>query len=148
MSAVAEAGPEPVTFRIGGESFECVNHVPNWNIMRLADAMEQDDEMKALAVMYRFVLRLVVEAERPRLDEFLSEYDFEFDELEHAIGDALVEVAGRGKGSGVPRGIPPSDASSTPSSGGSERTPATHRVVSLSRGTVHPATPESDSSTE
>lgn len=148
MSAVTDAGPEPATFRIGGEVFECVKHVPNWNIMRLAAAMEQSDEMKALAVMHNFVLRLVVEEERDRLDEFLSEYDFEFDELEHAIGDALVEVAGRGKGTGRPVGIPPSGAASTPSSDTSEGTPPSRRVVSLSRGTVEPATPENNSSTE
>jgi hypothetical protein len=149
MSAVTEEPTtESATFRIGGEVFECVGHVPNWNIMRLAAAMDSNDEMKALGVMHSFVLRLVKETERTRLDEFLSEYDFEFDELEHAIGDSLVELAGRGKGSGVPRGIPPSAPTSTPSSGGSEETSPSHRVVSLSRGTVKPATPETDSSTE
>lgn len=148
MSAVTETGPEPATFRIGGEVFECVKHVPNWNIMRLASAMDSADEMKALAVMHDFVLRLVVEDERQRLDEFLSEYDFEFSELEHSIGDALVEVSGRGKGDGIPRGIRPSEESSSPSSGGSTETNPSRRVVSLSRGTVEVETPPTPSSTE
>lgn len=123
-------------FTVGGVSFACVDHVPHWNTMRLAAAMDSGDDMKALAAMYRFVLGMVRPEEHERLDAHLSTIDFERSELDHAIGDAMVDMARRGKGTGVPTSTRLTEPGSGPSSAGSPETKPMRRVVSLSRGTV------------
>lgn len=130
-----ETPPAP-QFVVAGASFDCVTYVPQWNLMRLAAAMDSNDDMKAMGAMYTFIKRMVVEEEHDRLEEVLGNLDLDVSSLEHSIGDALVEMAGRGKGSGVPKGIRPSEESSGSSSDGSPEAPPTSRVVSLSRGTV------------
>jgi hypothetical protein len=127
--------PRP-QFVVAGESFDCVTYVPQWNLMRLAAAMDSNNDMKAMGAMYAFIKRMVIEDEHERLEDHLGSLDLDVSSLEHCIGDALVEMAGRGKGSGVPKGIPPSGESSGSSSDGSPEAPPTSRVVSLSRGTV------------
>lgn len=143
-----EAEPRPPLFKVGGEAFECVSFVPQWNMMRLAAAMESGDEMQGMAAMYRFVMRIVKPHEHERLEVHMDSLDIEHSDLDNAIGDVLVEMAGRGKVSGPPKGIRPSDSSSGSSSGGSPETPPTHLVVSLSQGTVRPAPPATESSTD
>lgn len=129
-------GTEGATFTIAGRSFGCVEHVPAWNVMRLADAMGSGDEMRALGTMYRFILRMVREDQREALDEFLGETEIDPSDLEHAIGDTLVEMAGRGKAPAPPTATRPSDSSSGPSSDGPQEVAPFSRVVSFSRGTV------------
>lgn len=131
-----QGGDDAVLFTVGGSSFPCVSWVPQWNVMRLAAAMDSGDEMRAMAQMYRFVLSMVRPEAHEALEAHLSTLDLERSDLDNAIGDALVEMAGRGKGSGVPRGIPKNGESSGSSSDGSTETAPTRRVVSLSRGTV------------
>lgn len=127
--------PTAPAFVVGGSSFSCVSFVPQWNIMRLAAAMESD-EMHAMGAMYRFILSMVLPEEHEALEAHLSTLDLELADLDNAIGDALVEMVRQGKGRGRPMGIPPSAADSGPSSDGSTETAPTRRVVSLSRGTA------------
>lgn len=143
MSAVTEeqrTETDAPLLHIGGESFEVVAHVPHWNLLRLASAMDSGDDMRALAGMYRFFELLVVPEEWERFDAHMSTLDLGNADLEHAIGDVLVAQAGRGKGSGVPSGH---------SSGGSptDSTPPSSRVVSFSRGTVEVVADESGEKT-
>lgn len=134
---------------VGGSSFPTVDHVAEWNLMRLAAKMEDPDEMVGLAAMYRFVLSIVRPEYRDALDEHLGTLDLARSDLDNAIGDALVEMAGRGKRSGPPTATRPSGASSGSSSDGSPETAPTRRVVSLSRGTSReePIEAETGSST-
>jgi hypothetical protein len=129
----AEFGP-PV-LRIGGEKFGCVDFVPQWNLMRLAKKMQDEDPMAGMAAMFDFLKFVVLAEDWERFDAHMSTLDLEEADLDSAIGDLLVEMAGRGKGSGVPSGR---------SSDGSPETPATQRVVSLSRGTVEEIPADAD----
>lgn len=121
--------PDPPMLRLGDREFPCRHAVPQWHLMRLARAMSGGDEMEGLAEMHRFLQQLIEPASWGAFDTFMGASDLGFAHLDSAIGDVLVEMGGRGKGSGVP---------STPSSGGSPTpaTPGVSRVVSLSRGTV------------
>lgn len=134
---------------VGGVAFRCVPWVPQWNLMRLADAMDSGDDMRAMAAMYRFIVRMVLPEDHEALDAHMSTLDIERSDLDNAIGDALVEMAGRGKRSGPPVGIPPSGAASGSSSAGSVEAAPMHRVVSFSQGTVREeASQASTSSTD
>lgn len=146
-TAPATDGERVPLLTVGGSSFPCVDHVSEWNLMRLAAKLEDGDEMVGMAAMYRFVLSIVREEHREALDEHLGTLDLERSDLDNAIGDALVEIAGRGKYSGPPTATRPSEASSGSSSAGSTETAPTRRVVSLSRGTVSVAEDETSSST-
>jgi hypothetical protein len=119
-----------VTLKLRGREFACRPSVPRWDLMRLASAMSSGDTMRGMGAMFDFVSKLIAPEAWPEFDAFMSEAGLDnFDELDNAIGDALAEMGGRGKGR---------DESSMPSSGGSptEATPAASRVVSFSRGTV------------
>lgn len=109
---------------LGDESFKCRSTIPQWQLMKLAKAYNSNDPMNGLAGMYDFINYLVLKEERERLDEYMSELDdLSRADLDSAIGDALSQMSGgRGK------------APLSPSSPGSATTPATSRVVSLSRG--------------
>lgn len=127
MSGELDLGPAP-TLHVGGESFECVAWVPQWSLMRLAKAMT-GAEMTALAGMYDFLQVLVLPSEWERFDAHMSTLDLERSDLDHAIGDVLVEMGGRGKES--------ADSSGSSSGGSpSPATPAPSRHVSFSQGTV------------
>jgi hypothetical protein len=122
-----DLGPAPM-LRVAGEEFECVAWVPQWSLMRLAKAMSSD-EMTGLAGMYDFLQVLVLPKEWARFDAYMSTLDLERSDLDNAIGDVLVEMGGRGKGS--------ADSSGSSSGGSpSPATPAPSRHVSFSRGTV------------
>jgi hypothetical protein len=121
--------PEAPHLRLGGEAFECVVFVPQWHLMRLAKALQTNDEMLALAGFYDFLKVLVLPNEWDRFDAFMGSLDIERSDLDNAIGDVLVEMGGRGKESAGSSG-PSSDGSSSPA------TPAQSRHVSFSRGTV------------
>jgi hypothetical protein len=119
----------PPILRLGGEEFECVPRVSHWQLMKLAAAMKGGD-LDALGGMYDFMQKIVVPSDWQALDDHLSaQVEFDYDDLESAIGDVLVEMAGRGKDSAESSG-PSSAGAPTPP------TPPSSRVVSLSRGTV------------
>lgn len=120
---------KPVLLRLSGRAFACRPAVPQWSLMKLASAMSRGDEMLAMGAMYDFLKVLVVPEAWADFEAFMLSVDIEHSQLDEAIGTALAEMGGRGKGSGAP---------SSPSSAGSPppETPAVSRVVSLSRGTV------------
>lgn len=133
MGAVAGGEPGAVTLTaprliVGGETFECVPAVPQWQIMKLAKAYASDD-IAALAGMFDFLQKLVAPHEWDRFDTFMETLDLERAELDEAIGNALAEMGGRGKAT---------EPLSGPSSAGSEtpETPHEQVAVSFSRGTV------------
>lgn len=134
-SEKAEAGVTLPTahLRLGGEEFRCSGHIPQWRMMKMVAAYQSGDMATALSEMVGFLETLIDGEEWARFDAFLNVQDFEdtssmFNALDHAIGGALAELAGRGN-SRTGEGSP------SPSSGGSPSTPPTSRVVSLSRGT-------------
>jgi hypothetical protein len=85
--------------------------------------------MRAMAGMHDYLRALVAPSDWSALDAHLGATEVDFDALNNAIGDVLVEMAGRGKGSAESSG-PSSDGAPTPP------TAPSSRVVSLSRGTV------------
>lgn len=143
-------GEEPTApvLSVGGSSFKCADNFSNWRLMKLASAMKSGDDMRAMGEMHDFIVYLVHPEERDRLDAHLSAVDVDPAELENAIGDALVEMAGRGKAlPATPAGVPLDHLPSRSSGGSPAPAAPSHRVVSLSQGTVEYVTPEETSST-
>jgi hypothetical protein len=138
------SAPDSPVLTLAGKTFRCVPFVPQWHLMKLAASMTKDD-MTALAGMYEFLRSLILPEDWSAFDAHMGTLDIEKDQLDNAIGDTLVQMAGRGKDS---------DGSSTPSSDGlpNPATPPMSRVVSLSKGTVdevpvHPSWGGPESST-
>lgn len=131
-----EESTAPV-LRVGGSSFRCVEETPSeWSLMRLAAKGERGDDAGA-AALYNFVMDLLVPDERDRFDRHMDEHRVGISELNNAIGDLVVEMAGRGKERARLAAAQPQDRLPGTSSAGSQA-PASlsHRVVSLSQGTV------------
>jgi hypothetical protein len=109
--------------KLGTEQFACRDTLPAWQLMKLAKAMQSDDDMTRLAGMYDFLNGVVLPADRARLDKFMADYDGAdpLEDLDTAIGALMESYAGRPI-------VPPSSSQDgrTPSTG-------TSRVVSLSR---------------
>jgi hypothetical protein len=137
MTAADDGGevdlPAPM-LRIGGREFACRPSVPPWHVVKLARALDDDDDLHALAAMHRFLERLVEPDAWEEFSAFMDDYDLDRGTLDNAIGDVLVEQAGRGKANA---------GKSSSSSGGSATppTPPVSRVVSLSKGTVEVGEP-------
>jgi hypothetical protein len=81
--------------------------------------------------MYDLLISAVTVEERDRLDAFMAEHQFSFDELNEAIGALMTSYTNR-----------PMDRPS-PSPAGEIPTGRPSRVVSLSRGTVKEVQPSS-----
>lgn len=142
-----EESTAPV-LRVGGSSFRLADSFSNWRMMKLASAMKSNDDMRALGEMHDFIVHLVHPDEQQALDDHLSSVDVDPSDLEHAIGDALVEMAGRGKVPPATQAGVPLDHLPSRSSGGSPAPAApSRRVVSLSQGTVEYAPLDETSST-
>ena len=125
-----EAATEPV-LTIAGKDFPTITRVPRWALMKLASSYRSKDDIVQMAGMYDFLQVLVKSEHLTELDEHLDAQEEDFsEELDEAIGNALVAIANR------PKATAPS---SSPSSDGSSSTeePPLRRVVSLS-----PAAPD------
>lgn len=109
-----------------GAKFKCRKTIPRWQMMGLASAVRTGDEMKAMGAMYDFVHAIVLPEQHGALDEYMSEHDQAYDNLDDAIGSAMQAIVNPGR---------PTQRASH-SSGSSTTTPLPSRVVSLSQGTV------------
>lgn len=120
-----EAAAEPV-ITVAGKDFPTITRVPRWALMKLASSYRSKDDIVQMAGMYDFLQVLVVPKALAELDAHLDAQEDDFtEELDEAIGNALVAIANR------PKATAPS---SSPSSDGSSSTeePPSRRVVSLS----------------
>lgn len=121
------------TLTLGGSSLRCRPSLGAGQLMKLAKAMRGDEEAQ-LAGMYDFLHLIVVADDRPLLDAALDADDLDFDMLNHAIGDLMVEYQEEHPARPTKRSSP-SPSSPTPPGGTSRADsspPDTARVVSLS----------------
>ena len=116
---------------IGEERFAVRERIDEWTLMKLAKSQQGGDTMQSLAGMYDFINSMVAKEDRARLDEYLSSGDVEPGALNEAIGALVTEYTGRPteRPSSSPGGSTTTEASSRADS----PSPATARVVNLSR---------------
>lgn len=124
------------TLKLGGHELECRSELGPGHLMKLAKAMK-GDTMAQLAGMYDFLSVVVVEKDRPKLDEALDDDGLDFDVLNDAVGDLMMSY----QEDTPPRPTKRSSSlpSPRPAPGGTSRadssSPDTARVVNLSSKT-------------
>jgi hypothetical protein len=113
----------PKYLELKGQRLACNDVMPLGLFFDLAEAMDSDNDMRAVAAMGKTMRALVVKAERPRLEKMLYEDDPEkrisFDELNEALGNLIPLYTERPT-------TPPSASPPTPGANG-----GTSRRVSL-----------------
>lgn len=118
-------------FKIDGHAFPVKEGVSRWTLYALMDSYHSGRVGEQMAGIHRFLNSVVEPAHLPRLDAVMMAGDYDFGVIDHACGELVTELLA-GKAS--------SDAGEP--STGSEKTKASPKRVSLSRGTVETVTGE------
>lgn len=119
--------PQTPTLTIAGHTFKLTAKAPGGLVLKIAEAEAAGDVAKAMVLIVRALRAVIDPDDTARFEAFYESAEFDRLDLEEVAEAVMTAVAGLADGRPTPR--------PGPSPSGSPATPATSRVVSLSRAT-------------